>query len=252
VTGSSGGPRPAPSGGSPLAGAFNFRDLGGLRAGRRHVRPGVLFRSDTLQALTPADVDHLVATLRLELVVDLRIGHEAVAEGRGPLARHPVSYLNAPLRDLPVSDLPAPEQSLHFYREHLASPASPLATVVRVAGALAGRPVLLHCAAGKDRTGLVTALLLRLAGVEDEEIVADYLRSGPNMAAVMERFRTWPRYRDHMATVPPAVYEAQEHTIRGLLDALDREYGGAGGWAALRGITPADVERLRAGLLTDP
>lgn len=242
----------APPAGSPLEGAFNFRDLGGLRTGcGQLVRPGVLFRSDTLQALTPADVGHLVETLRLALVIDLRIGHEAVGEGRGPLAQHPVSYLNAPLLDLPVSELPPREQSLHFYREHLSSPDSPLATVIRVVGALAGQPVLLHCAAGKDRTGLVIALLLRLIGVDDEEIVADYLRSGPNMASIMERFRTWPRYRDHMATVPPEVYEAQEYTIRGLLDQLDREYGGAAGWAALRGITPGDLDRLRAGLLVD-
>ena len=141
------------------------------------MRPGVLFRSDTLQALSPADIAYLVDELRLELIVDLRIGAEAVTEGRGPMAATPVTYLNAPLRDLPVSDLPAREQSVHFYLEHLASPISPLATVVRIGAALAGRPVLVHCAAGKDRTGLVTALLLRLVGVDDEEIVADYLRT---------------------------------------------------------------------------
>ncbi|GAA1383455.1 hypothetical protein GCM10009613_12910 [Pseudonocardia kongjuensis] len=233
-----------------LEGAFNFRDLGGLHAGPdRRVRPGVLFRSDTLQALTPADVDHLTDVLALELVVDLRIGPEAVEEGRGPLAARPVSYLNAPLRDLPVSDLPAREQSLFFYREHLSSPASPLATIVRVLCAMAGRPTLLHCAAGKDRTGLVSAMTLRLLGVDDDDIVADYLRSGPNMARVMDRFRTWPRYRDHMGTVPSEVYQAQEYTIRGFLTALDRDHGGAAGWAGRRGIGAAELQRLRDGLL---
>lgn len=232
-----------------LAGAFNFRDLGGLRAGPRRVRPGVLFRSDTLQALTAADVDHLVRTLRIELIVDLRIGPEAVSEGRGPLAAAPVSYLNAPLRDLPVSDLPAREQSAHFYLEHLAAPASPLATVVRVLCAMAGHPVLVHCAAGKDRTGLVTALLLRLLGVDDEQIVADYLRTGPNMERIVARFRGWPRYRDHIAAVPAEVYQAHEHTIRGFLRGLDEHHGGAERWAAARGITAPELDRLRAGLL---
>lgn len=128
-----------------LQGAFNFRDLGGLRAGPElAIRPGAFFRSDTLQALTPADVDHLVDELRLELVVDLRIGGEAVDEGRGPIALRPVSYLNAPLHELPVSDLPAGEQTLHFYLEHLSSCSSPLATVVRVLSAMAGRPTLVH------------------------------------------------------------------------------------------------------------
>lgn len=235
-----------------VEGAFNFRDLGGLRTrDGGSIRPGVLFRSDTLQALSPADVSYLVDELSLELIIDLRIGPEAVTEGRGPMAATPVSYLNAPLRDLPVSDLPPVEQSLHFYLEHLASPASPLATVIRVVAALAGRPVLVHCAAGKDRTGLVTAMLLRLLGVDDEEIVADYLRTELNMPRVIERFRGWPRYRDHMAAVPAEVYQALEHTIRGFLDGLDRSHGGAEAWSHSRGIDDGVLDRLREGLLED-
>ncbi len=235
-----------------VEGAFNFRDLGGLRTRNGgSIRPGVLFRSDTLQALSPADVSYLVDELSLELIIDLRIGPEAVTEGRGPMAATPVSYLNAPLRDLPVSDLPPVEQSLHFYLEHLASPASPLATVIRVVAALAGRPVLVHCAAGKDRTGLVTAMLLQLLGVDDEEIVADYLRTELNMPRVIERFRGWPRYRDHMAAVPAEVYQALEHTIRGFLDGLDRSHGGAEAWSHSRGIDDGVLDRLRKGLLDD-
>ncbi|MFR9805178.1 tyrosine-protein phosphatase [Pseudonocardia sp. RS010] len=233
-----------------LEGAFNFRDLGGLRAGPGlRIRPGVLFRSDTLQALSPADVAYLTEELWLELIIDLRIGPEAVAEGRGPMAEMPVSYLNAPLRDLPVSDLPAREQSLHFYLEHLASPTSALATLVRVVAALAGRPLLLHCAAGKDRTGLVTALLLRLLGVDDDDIVADYLVSGTNMPRIVERFQGWPRYRDHMSVVPAEVYQAQEYTMRGFLEGLDAHHGGADAWAESRGISPVEIRRLREGLL---
>jgi protein-tyrosine phosphatase len=236
--------------GSPLAGAFNFRDLGGLRAAEgRRIREGVLFRSDTLQALTERDVSTLVERLGVELVVDLRIGTEAVEEGRGPLAAANVCYLNAPLRDLPVSDLPAAEQTLHFYLEHLASPTPMLPTVLRVLAAAAGRPTVLHCAAGKDRTGLVTALVLHLLGVADEDIVADYLATEPNMPRIIERFRGWTRYRDHMATVPPEVYQAQEHTIRGFLHHLDERYGGAAGWARAHGVDADTLDRLRAGLL---
>jgi protein-tyrosine phosphatase len=234
----------------PLTGAFNFRDLGGLRAGPDlRVRQGVLFRSDTLQALSSEDVVHMVEVIGLELIVDLRIGTEAVEEGRGLMAAAPVSYLNAPLRDLPISDLPPHEQSLHFALEHLASPAAPLSTMIRVVCALAGRPTLVHCAAGKDRTGLVSALLLRLVGVDDEEIVTDYLQTGKNMHRIVERFRGWPRYRDHMAAVPAEVYLAQEHTIRGFLTGLDRDHGGAEAWALSRGIDHIELRRLREGLL---
>lgn len=238
---------------SPLDGAFNFRDLGGLRAaGGREVRTGCLFRSDTLQALTDADVTRLVDLLGIELVVDLRIGAEAVQEGRGPLAAATVCYLNAPLRDLPVSDLEPVEQSLHFYLEHLDSPSPTLPILIRVLASVAGRPAVLHCAAGKDRTGLVTALVLRLLGVADEDIVADYLATEHNMPRIVERFRDWPRYRDHMALVPPEVYQAHEHTIRGFLVGLDERYGGARGWARARGIDDAVLAGLADGLLRDP
>jgi protein-tyrosine phosphatase len=233
-----------------LDGAFNFRDLGGLRTGDGQiVRSGALFRSDTLQALTAGDVAYLAEELRLELVIDLRIGSEAVTEGRGPMADVPVSYLNAPLQDLPVSDLPPAEQTLHFYLDHVASPTSPLATVVRVVCAMAGRPVLVHCAAGKDRTGLVTALLLRLLGVDDEQIVTDYLRTAGNMDRIVARFLDWPRYRDHMAKVPAEVYEAREHTIRAFLAGVERSHGGAIDWAHARGIGDDELARLRRGLL---
>jgi protein-tyrosine phosphatase len=235
---------------SPLSGAFNFRDLGGLRVGPdRRIRSAVLFRSDTLQALTDSDVDRLVEVLGIELVVDLRIGPEAVAEGRGPLAAATVCYLNAPLRDLPVTDRPPAEQSLQFYLDHLASPSPTLPTLIRLLAATAGRPTVLHCAAGKDRTGLVTALVLRLLGVADEDIVADYLATAHNLPQIIERFRGWPRYRDHMAMVPPEVYQAHEYTIRGFLHGLDERHGGARGWARSRGIGDDVLRQLSDGLL---
>lgn len=75
---------PTPRHVSPLTGAYNFRDLGGLPAGPDHrVRAGVLFRSDTLQALTDADVMRLVARIGVELLVDLRLGPETVSEDYG-------------------------------------------------------------------------------------------------------------------------------------------------------------------------
>jgi hypothetical protein len=235
---------------SPLAGAFNFRDLGGLRAGPlRRVRDGVLFRSDTLQALTDDDVTRLVDRLGVELLVDLRLGPETVSQGRGPLAAAEICYLNAPLPTVPVTDLPPPEQTLHFYRANLDSRSPVLPTVVRLIAATAGRPTVLHCAAGKDRTGLVTALTLGLAGVDEDDIVDDYVASAHNMPRIVERFRGWPFYREHMASVPAEVYQAQERTIRGFLEVLDRDWGGAAGWAAARGIPAAVLAELTDGLL---
>ncbi|MEJ2886809.1 tyrosine-protein phosphatase [Actinomycetospora aeridis] len=234
------------------AGTLNFRDLGGLPAGTgRRTRHGVLFRSDTLQALTDADVGMLVERLGLEAVIDLRVGPEAVEQGRGPLVTRDVTYLNAPLREAEPNDEPPARQALLFSLQHLEAPTSVLGSVVRAAAAFAGRPTVVHCAAGKDRTGLVVTLLLALAGVETEAIVADYLASGPNMDAVVARFATWPRYRAHMASVAPELYMAHEPTVRGVLDALDERFGGVRRWATARGIDAALLDRFPE-LLTEP
>jgi protein-tyrosine phosphatase len=113
---------------SPLDGAFNFRDLGGMPLcdGRR-TRHGLLFRSDTLQALTPADLTVLRSRIGLRAVVDLRLSREVADEGRGPLAQAgEVRYLNAPLEMASTEGI-APDEVLNrLYLQCLAS--SSLAT----------------------------------------------------------------------------------------------------------------------------
>ena len=108
---------------SLLAGAFNFRDLGGLptQNGRR-TRRGRLFRSDTLQAVTPDDVARLSDVIRLEAIVDLRLVQEAAEEGRGPLAGLPqIAYVNMPLAMASQEGLEPGEVLKTLYGDCLAS-----------------------------------------------------------------------------------------------------------------------------------
>lgn len=229
---------------SPLEGAFNFRDLGGLRtsAGRR-VRGGLLFRSDSLQALTEGDVATLRHDYGLKVVVDLRLEREVAEEGRGPLASvGEVGYVNAPL-EMASTEGTAPEEVLNtLYLQCLASP-----SMVRAVGRIvehAGQPTLFHCAAGKDRTGVVAAIILGLLEVDEEQIVGDYMDSASNMPRMLERFATWARYREHLAAMPPQVYAVEESPIRLLLAELRQQHGGARAWALERGIASSAIDRL--------
>jgi len=234
---------------SPLSGAFNFRDLGGLPlADGRRTRHGLLFRSDTLQALTPGDLAELRERIGLRAVVDLRLATEVAHERRGPLAQAgEVRYVNAPLEMASTDGIEPDEVLNRLYLKCLASPS--LANAVTRIAEQAGVATIFHCAAGKDRTGVVAAVVLSLLGVTEAAIVNDYLASAANMPRMVDRFMSWPRYRDHLAAMPAAVYAVEPGPILQLLHALSHEFGTARHWALRQGITTGLLEKLERQLV---
>jgi protein tyrosine/serine phosphatase len=228
-----------------LQGAYNFRDLGGLqtRDGRR-LRSGRVFRSDTLQALTAADVDHLRAVVGLRGVLDLRRADEVLSEGRGPVCEvTEIRYANTPL-DMAATEGVAPEDVMRRLYLGCLSPEASLVSAIEQLSEMAEHPVVFHCAAGKDRTGVLAAVVLRMLNVSDEYIVGDYMKSAEAMPRMIERFRTWPRYRAHMEQAPPQAYAVEAAPLMEVLNSLDRDHGGVHQWAASRGINPGRIERL--------
>lgn len=228
-----------------LEGAYNFRDLGGLRTrdGRR-LRSGRVFRSDTLQALTASDVNRLRAVVGLRGVVDLRRVDEVLTEGRGPLAdAAEIRYANTPL-DMAATEGVAPDQVMRQLYLGCLAPEAALITAIERLSDMAEHPVIFHCAAGKDRTGVLAAVVLRMLNVADEHIVADYMRSAAAMDRMIERFRTWPRYRAHMEQAPPQAYAVDAAPLMEVLNSLDRDHGGVHQWAESRGMNPGRVEWL--------
>lgn len=228
-----------------LEGAFNFRDLGGMQTrSRRRLRAGRLFRSDTLQALTDVDAKQLHDEIGLRGIVDLRLADEVSSEGRGLLARYPdIHYANVPLQMAATGGVLAEEVMQRLYESCLI-PAASFVDAIAHLGEMSNAPVVFHCAAGKDRTGILTAIVLRLLDVRDEDIVADYMITGDNMPRMVERFANWPRYRDHMAQTPPQAYAVEAKALLYFLRQLDERYGGAHAWAMGRGLPEATIERL--------
>ena len=147
-------------------GLVNFRDLGGLPvAGGGEVRSGVLFRSDSLCYATQADADHLVDKLSLATIIDLRDESEVAEFGRGPLETMSVGYLSVPVGDVPEYDT-RPE----FYVGVLAQNGERLGSLIRTLADPATLPAVVHCHVGCDRTGIVSAAVLSLVGVSDEDV----------------------------------------------------------------------------------
>ncbi len=108
---------------------------------------------------------------------------------------------------------------------------------------------LVHCAAGKDRTGVVVALALTAAGVRRDAVIADYAATGERMAAVLDRLRSTPTYASDTNSRPDEDHMPRAETMAWFLDEIGASYGGVLAWLDQHGFGPADVAALRAKLL---
>lgn len=235
-----------------LEGASNFRDLGGYpAAGGLQVRWRRLFRSDTLHRLTAPDVQRLRDELGLRTVIDLRSTAELRADGRGLLEAHPVRFHHVPLFDGAPVEARAQTAGLALAERYvlLAEFARPAIGRVLSLLAEAPAPMVVHCAAGKDRTGVLAAIVLTLLGVAEEAIVADYTATRERLDDVLERLRESAGYRAMLEALPADTLHAEPDTMRTFLARLRAAWGDATAYARAAGVEPTTLARLRARLL---
>jgi protein-tyrosine phosphatase len=256
-----------------LAGADNVRDVGGLpTADGRRLQPGRLIRSDSLQDLTPADVRHLVDDLGVRAVADLRTGVEVAGEGPGPMNREPLVRVEH-LSLFPEPDKVEVDESddgpivlpwqdreeerarnerrgvAGVYMGYLADRADSVLAALRLIGNSDGATIV-HCAAGKDRTGTVIALALAEVGVDRSAIVDDYALSAERVEAIIARLVARRTYAGDLDEDESAdKHKPRPATMERLLAALDEEYGGVSGWLRAHGWTDEDAAALRRKLL---
>jgi hypothetical protein len=235
----------------PLVGAYNFRDLGGYpTADGGTTRWRQLYRSDTLHDLTDADL----ATLRgigLRTIIDLRTPAELESTGRGPLEEHDIAYLHlsviqeATAQD-PVLLPPLAELDLSFvYLHWLESSPRAFVEALTALGNPESYPAVFHCAAGKDRTGVLAALVLDIVGVERKVIVEDYALTATNLDSILVRQGRDPETAERMVAAPQ-LFTAESRTMEAFLDGLYEKHGGARHWALASGVTSKSLDGLTA------
>ena len=219
-----------------LEAAHNVRDLGGYVIGDgRTIAWGRLLRGDGLHHLTPADLDALTP-IGLRTVIDLRTPGEVDERGAFPIDRMPVELVHQPVIDTTWSrdDVPrfdaAPNPEAEFltfaYATMLAEGGARFGAAIRRLAAPGALPAIFHCAAGKDRTGIMAALLLAGLGVDDDVIVADYGLT----AAGIERMKAWmrrhvPDRAQLMAETPSAFLAAHPEAMQRTLDGIRHDHG---------------------------
>jgi protein tyrosine/serine phosphatase len=246
--------RPA---GRLLEGAPNFRDLGGLpTTDGRVVRAGVLFRSSGLEELTAADVAYLLDELGLRTVFDLRShdDHE-IAEpllGTGidvvslPIVRDDGSPTDVtrPMRPDGRVDIP------HVYARLLDTSAERFAEMIDrlTSGAT---PAVFHCVSGKDRTGVMAAVLLDCVRVDRQAIVADFMQTSVVLDELLEQLRRRPAYAAIVDQLPPGTLDVEPWYITDLLAGIDAEHGGVRNWLLHRAGVGSDALDALADLLLE-
>ena len=231
-----------------LAEAFNARDLGGLPTvdGRR-TDSGRIIRSDLPERSHEADRRVLMEGIGLRRVVDLRTPAE-IEMHPGPWGDFDVEVVCAPFPVDPKAVAGEIEEMAAIYLSFLEPPAPAMTHALAALLDVEQHPVLVHCAAGKDRTGVIVALALDLLGVDRAAILADYSLSAARMPEILERVvRTTGQ--EEMRTLPSVMYMADAATIEAVLATVDERYGGSERWAIDRGIDPAAIERFRATML---
>jgi protein tyrosine/serine phosphatase len=112
----------------------------------------------------------------------------------------------------------------------------------------AGGAAVVHCAAGKDRTGVVVALALTVAGVPAEAVVADYAATGERTEAIMARLRRSRLYSRDVNSKPADPQPPRAETMAAFLEQMDARYGGVASWLTDHGLSATDLDALRVKL----
>ncbi|MBJ7271452.1 MAG: tyrosine-protein phosphatase [Ilumatobacteraceae bacterium] len=239
-----------------LEAVHNFRDLGGYpTASGQTTKWQTLFRADGLYRLTPQDAQTVI-DLGIKTVVDLRTTNEVNTRGTFPVKEFPVTFHHLPIIDATWNDGDTPEieDTVEFlvwaYNEMLENAHQKFVSAIDLLGSKEVLPAVFHCAAGKDRTGVLAAFILSILGVPDEVICADYGITERGMKRLLEWAKVkQPELADAYANMPPRFAASDPRAMAVILDSLKKKYGSTQNYLREIGVSEATFTSLRKSLL---
>ncbi|WP_345470951.1 tyrosine-protein phosphatase [Glutamicibacter ectropisis] len=236
-----------------LDGLVNFRDLGGITTAHGTIRPGVLFRSESVSDLSATGRQDL-ASGSIRTVIDLR--SEAEVQRAPGLATDSLTprLVALPLLDgaMPTSVTQLP--TLETIYQQLVTESG--AAFARAAGTVADAEggVLIHCTAGKDRTGLAVALTLLAVGADLDQVRADYIVSSQHLAGAWAE-RMLAGARAHGVEIPDTeaarelIFGTSQNAFDAAMDRVYEGFGSAQGYLLRHGLLDDQLERLAVRLV---
>jgi protein-tyrosine phosphatase len=237
---------------------LNLRDLGGYEArdGRR-VAWRRLYRSGELRHRTTDDLSRLQQITGLASVLDLRSDEEIRQERVGLLSEAGIRYHNVPFLtgdgpDKQEDDIFSRFSNLGWFYVSLMKDrefGSRLVKSLELITEPVNRSLLFHCTLGKDRTGMLSAIILGALGVSDEDIIEDYTLSARGVQEFLRTFRNDPEVKKAIENLPAYFWEAAAESMSLFLTALRQEYGSVGGYLEAQCAGDSLIPRLEAALL---
>ncbi|MFZ9858858.1 MAG: tyrosine-protein phosphatase [Roseiflexaceae bacterium] len=229
-----------------LRGVYNVRDLGGLPTSDGNTtRRGVFLRGDSPHHLTSSAQDTLVQQYQVQTVIDLRSTRELMQLPNPFGQDNRVQYVSVPLHTTGLRMLDVRQLThLHLYYQYLIRTGRTQLRTVFETLADAPAATYFHCRIGKDRTGIVTALLLQLADVSIDVIIDDYLQTTANIVPLIAQY-AHERPFFIRKTLYEGLFEARAETMIHLLRYVQDAYGGAEGYLCHLGVNAVRVAALR-------
>ena len=240
-------------------GCLNVRELGGLpTAGGGETRTGSIVRADSVHQLSEAGWQALV-NHGIRTVIDLRGDHEREDD---PPAELPVDVVHVPFmeaseaeweeiaEEIEAASAAAPDVATSTRDVYLIFLEHFQANVARAVKAVADASpggIVIHCVGGKDRTGLLAAFLLHMAGVDEDAIVADYALSEERLLPRHEEWFAAAESDEELERLK-RIAQTPAASMRGVFAELERRYGGIEGYLREAGVSEAELERARARL----
>ncbi len=248
-----------------LDGTVNFRDLGGYETvDGRCTKWGQVFRSDSLARLSVRDLEQL-QVMGLKLVCDLRAPAE-VHKAPDRLPEHGVEYLQLPVVSSDFDTVTAMERlkqkdtswltptfMIDAYRNNIEFYGRTWGTIVTRLAEADSRPLLFHCTAGKDRTGVCAALILSVLGVPEETIIADHAVSNHYFAETVVKINEYIRSLGVDPQLVAPYLSAPREAMVFVLEHIRKTYGSAAMYLQEKGaVVPEVIASLRETMLVGP
>jgi protein-tyrosine phosphatase len=239
----------------PFTEVFNFRDMGGYQTPEgRSIKWGQLYRSDVMHELTSVDMDHF-RSLGIACIVDLRNPKEVTRTGRGLIGEESIHFINASVLSMSQVEEAQDTSVLREdylwqrYLHYLDVGGDAFVQAIEAMADPTNYPLVFNCFFGKDRTGVLAAIVLTCLGVERQTIIEDYAITATRVPFILEKLARDPKHQDMIEQSDPLLFSAEPTTMARFLDEFDKRHGGPEAWLLARGVSEEQLASMRSALL---